>query len=47
MVDIFYQPFLFDTDEKVRKAVAPGSPVRGPIDEAIEGTGSTVLWWQA
>ncbi len=47
MVDIFYQPFLFDSEEKVRKAVAPDSPVRGPIDEAIKDTGSTVLWWQA
>ena len=46
-VDIFYQPFLFDTEEKVRKAVAKGSAIRGPIDEAIKGTGSTVLWWQA
>ncbi|MEZ5652444.1 MAG: TRAP transporter substrate-binding protein DctP [Burkholderiaceae bacterium] len=46
-VDIFYQPFLLDTEAKVRKAVAPGSPVRGPIDEAIKGTGATVLWWQA
>ncbi|WP_428650657.1 TRAP transporter substrate-binding protein DctP [Roseibium sp.] len=46
-VDIFYQPFLFDTEEKVRAAVAPGSAVRGPLDEAIKGTGSTVLWWQA
>ena len=46
-VDIFYQPFLFDTEAKVRKAVAKGSPIRGPIDEAIRGTGSTVLWWQA
>jgi C4-dicarboxylate-binding protein DctP len=46
-VDIFYQPFLFDTAEKVNAAVAKGSPVRGPIDEAIQGTGSTVLWWQA
>lgn len=46
-VDIFYQPFLFDSEEKVRKAVAKGSPIRGPIDEAIKGTGSTVLWWQA
>jgi C4-dicarboxylate-binding protein DctP len=46
-VDIFYQPFLFDTEEKVRAAVAKGSPIRGPIDEAIAGTGSTVLWWQA
>ncbi len=47
MVDVFYQPFLFDTEAKVRKAVALGSPIRGPIDTAIEGTGSTVLWWQA
>lgn len=46
-VDIFYQPFLFDTEEKVRAAVAKDSPVRGPIDEAIKDTGSTVLWWQA
>ncbi|EFO34150.1 trap dicarboxylate transporter- dctp subunit [Roseibium sp. TrichSKD4] len=46
-VDIFYQPFLFDTEDKVRAAVAQGSPVRGPIDEAIKDTGSTVLWWQA
>ncbi len=46
-VDIFYQPFLFDTEEKVRAAVALGSAVRGPLDEAIKGTGSTVLWWQA
>ena len=46
-VDIFYQPFLFDTAEKVRKAVAKGSEIRGPIAEAIKGTGSTVLWWQA
>lgn len=46
-VDIFYQPFLFDTEEKVKAAVAEGSPIRQPIDEAIAGTGSTVLWWQA
>ncbi|MEO0360111.1 MAG: TRAP transporter substrate-binding protein DctP [Pseudomonadota bacterium] len=46
-VDVFYMPFLFNAEDKVRKAVAPGSEVRGPIDEAIAGTGSTVLWWQA
>ncbi len=46
-VDIFYQPFLFDSEEKVRKAVAKGSAIRGPIDDAIKDTGSTVLWWQA
>lgn len=46
-VDIFYQPFLFDSEEKVRAAVAPGSAVRGPLDEAIKDTGATVLWWQA
>ncbi|MEO0959637.1 MAG: TRAP transporter substrate-binding protein DctP, partial [Pseudomonadota bacterium] len=46
-VDVFYMPFLFNTEEKVRAAVAPGSSVRGPIDEAIKDTGSTVLWWQA
>ena len=46
-VDIFYQPFLFDTEDKVKLAVAPDSPIRQPIDEAILDTGSTVLWWQA
>ena len=46
-VDIFYVPFMFDREELVRKAVAPGSQVRGPIDEAVLGTGSRVLWWQA
>ncbi|MEM9471996.1 MAG: TRAP transporter substrate-binding protein DctP [Pseudomonadota bacterium] len=46
-VDIFYVPFLFNSEELVRKAVAPGSAVRTPIDEAILGTGSRVLWWQA
>ncbi len=46
-VDVFYMPFLLNSDAKVRAAVAPGSPVRGPLDEAIKGTGSTVLWWQA
>ncbi|MBP3127976.1 TRAP transporter substrate-binding protein DctP [Thalassospira sp. ER-Se-21-Dark] len=46
-VDIFYQPFLLDTEEKVRKAVSPDSPVRAPLDAAIAETGSTVLWWQA
>lgn len=46
-VDVFYMPFLLNSEEKVRGAVARGSAVRGPIDEAILDTGSTVLWWQA
>jgi len=46
-VDIFYQPFLFNSEDLVRKATAKGGPIRGPIDEAILETGSRVLWWQA
>lgn len=46
-VDIFYTPFTFNSEELVRKAVAPGSPVRQPLDDAILETGSRVLWWQA
>ncbi len=46
-VDVFYLPFVFNTEEKVRAAVAPDSPVRRLIDEAIAETGSKVLWWQA
>ncbi|MEO1105711.1 MAG: TRAP transporter substrate-binding protein DctP, partial [Pseudomonadota bacterium] len=36
-----------NTEEKVRAAVAPDSPVRRLIDDAIAQTGSKVLWWQA
>jgi C4-dicarboxylate-binding protein DctP len=47
-VDVFYVPFLFDSAEKLKAAVEPGSPVRGPLDEAILAkTGGRVLWWQA
>jgi C4-dicarboxylate-binding protein DctP len=47
-VDIFYQPFMFNSDQLIRAATAKGSPVRGPLDEAIlEQTGGRVLWWQA
>ena len=46
-VDIFYMPFVFNSEPLVRAATAPGSSVRGPLDEAILDTGSRVLWWQA
>lgn len=46
-VDVFYMPFLLNTEEKVRAAVAADSPVRKAIDGAIAKTGSKVLWWQA
>ena len=46
-VDIFYVPFMFNSEDMVRKATAPDSPVRGPIDEAILATGARPLWWQA
>ncbi len=47
-VDIFYQPFMFNSDQLVRAATAKGSAVRDPLDEAIlQQTGARVLWWQA
>jgi len=46
-VDLFYVPFLFADEEAVKKAVAKGSSVRGPIDEAVLKTGARILWWQA
>ncbi|SOC09261.1 TRAP transporter substrate-binding protein DctP [Stappia indica] len=46
-VDVFYMPFLLNSEDLVRKAVAQDSPVRGPLDEAILETGARVLWWQA
>jgi C4-dicarboxylate-binding protein DctP len=46
-VDVFYVPFAFPTQAILTKAVAPGSVVRKPLDDAILNTGSRVLWWQA
>lgn len=46
-VDVFYMPFVLDSEPKVRAATAYGSPVRVPLDEAILETGARVLWWQA
>jgi C4-dicarboxylate-binding protein DctP len=46
-VDVFYMPFVLDSEPKVRAATASGSPVRTPLDEAILKTGARVLWWQA
>ena len=46
-VDVFYLPFLLNTEEKVRAAVAPDSDVRRLIEDAISETGSKVMWWQA
>jgi len=46
-VDIFYVPFTFPNYDTLFKATAKDGPVRGPIDEAILGTGARVLWWQA
>jgi C4-dicarboxylate-binding protein DctP len=46
-VDLFYVPFLFPSQEALNKAVAKGSPVRQPLDDAILATGARVMWWQA
>lgn len=40
-------PFLLDSEEKLRDAIAPGSPMREILDPAIlEETNNRVLWWQ-
>jgi len=46
-VDIFYLPFLFDTEKKVRKATAQGSKIRAVLDPAISKTGAMPLYYQA
>ncbi len=46
-VDVFYMPFLFNTEEKVRAAVAEGSPIRTALEAEIAATGGQVLYWQA
>ncbi|WP_050929679.1 TRAP transporter substrate-binding protein DctP [Aestuariivita boseongensis] len=47
VVDVFYMPFLFNTEEKVRAAVAEGSVVRSVIEEEVAKTGGQILFWQA
>jgi len=47
-VDAVYVPFLLDTEEKVRKATAPGSKMREILDGAVlKETNARILWWQA
>ena len=48
-VDIFYQPFLFNSEEtRYAQQTAKGSPIRGPIDAGYRWTPDRrVLWWQA
>jgi C4-dicarboxylate-binding protein DctP len=46
-VDLFRQPFLFNSDAIVRAATDPNRELRVLIDNAIrEVTGLRVLWWQ-
>jgi C4-dicarboxylate-binding protein DctP len=47
VVDVFYMPFLFNSEDKVRAAVAEGSAIRATIEAEIEKTGGQVLYWQA
>lgn len=47
VVDVFYMPFLLNSEDKVRAAVAEGSVVRETIEAEIEKTGGQVLYWQA
>ena len=47
VVDVFYMPFLFNTEDKVRAAVAQGSTVRDTIETAVAETGGQILYWQA
>ena len=47
VVDVFYMPFLLNSEEKVRAAVAEGSPVRTAIEGEVAKTGGQILYWQA
>lgn len=46
-VDLFYMPFLLNSEEKVRKAVSKGAPIRSAVEEAVADTGGKILYWQA
>ena len=41
-VDVFYLPFLFDSEQKVRKATQAGSEIRAILDPAIAKTLSLI-----
>lgn len=47
VVDVFYMPFLLNSEEKVRAAVAEGSLVRTVIEAEVAKTGGQILYWQA
>ena len=47
VVDVFYMPFLLNSEAKVRAAVAEGSPVRMAIEAEVAKTGGQILYWQA
>lgn len=47
VVDVFYMPFLFNSEDKVRAAVAEGSPIRTAIEAEVAKTGGQILFWQA
>ena len=47
VVDVFYMPFLLNSEEKVRAAVAEGSVVRTTIEAEVAKTGGEILYWQA
>ena len=46
-VDIFYLPFLFDSEKKIRKATKSGSKIRQILDPAISKSGAVPLYYQA
>ncbi len=47
VVDVFYMPFLLNSEAKVRAAVAEGSFVRTAIEKEVAKTGGEILYWQA
>ena len=45
-VSLFNLPFLFDSNEDIAAATAPGHPIRATLDREILATGARPLWWQ-
>ena len=43
---LFNLPFLFDSNEDIAAATAPGHPIRMALDSEILATGARPLWWQ-
>lgn len=44
--ELFFVPFMFDSNEAIAKATSPDNVIRQKIDASVLTTGARILWWQ-